>query len=86
MSDTPHALRNWLFWLVLIAWLATAIPIVPFSVVTSEPPLWPSFSAESTREGIAIWAVFAAWFYMTPFVLAVVIHRKRKVGSKIDRR
>lgn len=51
-----------LFWLVLALWLATAFPIVLWSVLTLELPLWPSFSEESTTEGIIIWAIFAAWF------------------------
>ena len=86
MSERRLALRNWLFWLVLIVWLATAIPIALLSLVTLELPLWPSLSAETTREGITIWAVFAAWFYITPLVLALVVHRRRKAGSKLERR
>lgn len=85
MYDTPLALRNWLFWLALIVWLASAIPIALFSLFTLELPLWPSFSAESTREGITIWAAFAAWFYITPFVLAMVVHRRRKTAATLTR-
>ncbi|MDR6790453.1 polyferredoxin [Sphingomonas sp. BE138] len=76
MADRLPALRNWLFWLALIAWLAIAIPIGLFSLLTLELPLWPSFSVESTLEGIAIWAILAAWFYITPVVLIGVRRRR----------
>lgn len=76
MANRSPALSNWLFWLALIAWLALAIPIGLFSLLTLELPLWPSFSAESTSEGMAIWAIFAAWFYITPIVLFGVRRRR----------
>ncbi len=82
MADTPLALRSWRFWLVTILWLAVAIPIALFSLFTQELPLWPSFSAESSREGIAVWALFAAWFYVTPFVLFLVRRRGRDMPSR----
>jgi hypothetical protein len=75
MTNSSAAVRKWSFWLVFTVWLATAIPIALFSLFTFELPLWPNFSAESTPEGISVWAVFAAWFYITPAVL-VVIHRR----------
>jgi hypothetical protein len=86
MSDAPTVLRNRLFWLVLIVWLTTAIPIALYSLLSLELPLWPSFSAESTREGITVWIVFAAWFYVTPLILAVLARLRRNAGSKLEGR
>jgi hypothetical protein len=81
MAGNPTGLRTALFYLVFAVWLASAIPIMLFSLFwTQELPLWPSFGAESTREGIAVWAVFAAWFYITPIVLAVVARRRKRIG------
>lgn len=85
MSDRSPALRNRLFWLVFIVWLATAVPIPLFSLFTLELPLWPTFSAESTRKGIAIWAIFAAWFYITPLLLVVVRRRGRMTAPERER-
>ncbi|MCT8002310.1 hypothetical protein NZL82_10505 [Sphingomonas sanguinis] len=57
------------FWSVAILWLAVALPILLWSVVTLEIPLWPEFSAESTSEGMLVWAIVAAFFYFAPILL-----------------
>lgn len=85
MVDAPTDRGTWMSWLVFAVWLGTAIPIALFSLLTLELPLWPSFSAESTAEGITIWATFAVWFYITPVVLAVLSRRKCMSASKLDR-
>jgi hypothetical protein len=81
MTNASAAVRKWLFWLVFAVWLATAIPIALFSLFAFELPLRPHFSAESTPEGISVWAVFAAWFYVIPIVLIVVGRRERRRAS-----
>jgi hypothetical protein len=75
MAKAHISPRGWPFRLVFAAWLATALPIALFSLVTFEMPLQPRFSSESTAEGTAIWALFAAWFYITPVVLSMVTLR-----------
>jgi len=81
MAIASTAARKWLFWLVFSVWLATAIPIVLFSLFTFELPLWPHFSVESTPEGISVWAVIAAWFYFTPVVLIVIDRRGKRPAA-----
>ena len=81
MIGDRNTAKIWLFWLVAVIWLATAIPILIFSLMVLEVPLWPSFSTESTVEGTTIWAVFTAWFYVTPVVLIVVARRRRRASA-----
>ncbi|KQN83024.1 hypothetical protein ASE90_09760 [Sphingomonas sp. Leaf67] len=71
-----------MFWLLLILWIAIAVPITLFSLLTLELPLWPSFPAESTREGIALWAFLAAWYYIVPVVLVLVGRRARRTKQE----
>ena len=73
--------KTWFFWLIAAVWLATAVPILALSLFLLEVPLWPSFSAESTAEGILVWAVFAAWLYVTPVVLLFVARRRRRASA-----
>lgn len=73
--------RAWLFWLVFAVWLATALPMLILSLFLLEVPLWPSFGPESTVEGVSVWAVFAAWFYVTPVVLIMVSRRNRRTSA-----
>jgi uncharacterized membrane protein YhaH (DUF805 family) len=73
--------RRPLFWLVFVLWLATALPIATLSLFMWEIPLWPSFSAESTSEGVAVWAVVAAWFYVTPVGLILVSRTNRRPSA-----
>ena len=80
IGDRNNA-KTWLFWLVAAVWLATAMPILIFSLMILEVLLWPSFSTESTAEGISLWAVFAAWLYVTPVVLLVVARRHRRTSA-----
>jgi hypothetical protein len=82
MTASSKGPTYWLFWLVLALWLATAFPIALWSLLTFELPLWPSFSEESTTEGIMIWATFAAWFYITPVALIMVNRRARMSASE----
>lgn len=62
----PSQVALWLIWLVGAVWLATAILTGLLSAFLLEVPLWPTFSAESTPEGIGLSAVIAVWFYITP--------------------
>ncbi|WP_231735708.1 hypothetical protein, partial [Novosphingobium sp. CCH12-A3] len=75
VTSGPSQIKLWLFRLIAAAWLMTAIPIILLSVFLMELPLWPTFGSDSTTEGIILWAVFAAWFYITP-VLLLVASRK----------
>jgi hypothetical protein len=81
MIGKRNGAKTWLFWLVAAAWLATAVPVLVLSLFLLEVPLLPSFSAESTVEGISVWAVLAAWFYVTPVVLIVVARRHRRAST-----
>ena len=67
-----------LFWLLFVFWLATALPIATLSLFMWEIPLWPSFSSESTSDGVAVWAVVTVWFYVTPvgLIWASRTHRR----------
>lgn len=85
MADNRFVGMTWAFWLIFAIWLASAVPIALFSVLTLELLFWPSFSAESTAEGILIWTIFAAWFYLTPVVLLAIRRRKRVAVSKPNR-
>ncbi len=67
----------WLRWLVGILWFATAAPIVILSLLFGEVPLWPTFGADSTAQGIAIWAVLTLWVYAMPAVLFVMARRRQ---------
>ena len=67
--------KLWLFRFIAAVWIATAIPIVLLSVLLLELPFWPNFSVDSTAEGIATWAVIAAWFYITPIALLIIGRR-----------
>jgi hypothetical protein len=78
MIGERNTAKTRLFWLIAATWLATAIPILVLSLLLLEVPLWPSFSAESTAEGISVWTVVAAWFYITPVVLITVARRYRR--------
>jgi hypothetical protein len=71
VMNGPSQIKVWLFRLVAAVWLATAIPIALLSAFLLELPLWPTFGPDSTAEGVAVWAVSAAWFYITPVVLLV---------------
>ncbi len=73
--------RKSLFLLVFVLWLATALPIATLSLFMWEIPLWPSFSAESTSEGVAVWAVVAAWFYVIPVGLILVGRNNRRPSA-----
>jgi hypothetical protein len=75
MINGPSQIKRWLFRLVAAVWLATAIPICLLSAFLLEVPLWPTFSDESTPEGVGLWAVIAAWFYITPMILIVIGRR-----------
>jgi hypothetical protein len=75
VTNGPSQIKLWLFRLVAAVWLATAIPLCLLSAVLLEVPLWPTFSDESTLEGMGLWAVIAAWFYITPVVLLVIGRR-----------
>ena len=75
MTNESSPTKLWLFRLVAAVWLATAIPIFLLSAFLLEVPLWPTFSDESTPEGVGLWAVIAAWFYITPVVLLVIGRR-----------
>jgi hypothetical protein len=68
---------TWLFTLVFTLWLSVAVPILLYSLLTLQVPLWPNFGPESTWEGIFIWAVLAAWFYLIPVILIAVNRRGR---------
>ncbi len=85
MARASLTWQYWLFWMVFAVWLATAIPVIMFSLFTLELPLWPSFSEESTVEGVTVWAIYTAWFYLTPLVLVAIIRRKRMSASKLKR-
>jgi len=61
-----------LFWVLLVVWLATALPIAILSLFMLEIPLWPSPNAVSTSEGFGVWAVVTAWFYVTPVGLIML--------------
>ena len=78
----PTRIKSWLFWLIAVFWLATAIPITIFSMLVLELPFWPEFGQESTPEGVMIWAVFTAWFYITPVVLVIMVRRWRAMSTK----
>jgi uncharacterized membrane protein YhaH (DUF805 family) len=78
MVANQFTARRLLFWLVFGLWLATALPIATLSLFMLEIPLRPSFSAESTSEGVAVWAVCAAWFYITPIGLILVGRARRR--------
>jgi uncharacterized membrane protein YhaH (DUF805 family) len=67
-----------LFWLVFVLWLATALPIATLSLFMWEIPLWPSFNADSTSGGVAVWAAVTAWFYVTPVGLILVGRTNRR--------
>lgn len=84
MKAASNAPTYWLFWLWAALWLLTAFPIVLWSLLTFELPLWPEFSEESTTEGTIIWAIFAAWFYITPFLLFIVNRRAGMSASKSE--
>ena len=75
VTSEPSQIKLWLFRLVGAAWFAAAIPIGLLSAFLLEVPLWPTFSDESTPEGIGLWAVIAAWFYITPVGLLVIGRR-----------
>lgn len=75
VTENPSQTNVWLFRLFTALWMATAIPITIFSFFLLELPLWPEFDAESTPEGIALWAATAAWFYVTPVALIIVARR-----------
>lgn len=75
VMNGPSQIKLWLFRLVAAAWLATALPIAFLSAFLMELPLWPTFGADSTAEGIVLWAMSAAWFYITPVVLLIVGRR-----------
>lgn len=75
VTAKPSQIKLWLSRLVGAVWLATAIPIGLLSGFLMEVPLWPTFSDESTPEGIGLWAVLAAWFYITPVALLVIGRR-----------
>ncbi len=81
MIGNRNTATTWLFWLVAAVWLVTALPIIIFSLMVLEVPLWPSFSAESTVEGTLIWAVVATWFYVTPVMLTIVARRRRRTTA-----
>lgn len=76
-----NTVKTWMFWLIAVVWIATAAPILILSLFLLEVPLWPSFTEESTVEGVSIFAVFAAWFYLTPVVLIVVGRRRRRTPA-----
>lgn len=78
----PTRIKSWLFWLIAGFWLATAILITIFSMLVLELPFWPEFGPESTPEGVMIWAVFTAWFYITPVVLVIMVRRWRAMSTK----
>jgi uncharacterized RDD family membrane protein YckC len=75
MNKPPSKTKVWLFRIVAAIWMVIAIPIALFSFLLLEMPLWPSFGPESTPEGIALWAVLATWFYVTPVVLLIIGRR-----------
>jgi hypothetical protein len=75
VTNQPSQTKLWLFRFVAAVWLATAIPIILLSAFLLELPLWPTFGPDSTTEGIVLWAVIAAWFYVTPVVLIGVRRR-----------
>jgi hypothetical protein len=35
-------------------------------------PFWPSFTKDSTAEGMTLWAVMTTWFYVTPIILLMI--------------
>lgn len=78
MINKHFSAKKVLFWLVFALWLATAIPTVTLSLLIWEIPLWPSFSAESTSGGVAVWAVVTAWLYVTPIGLILIGRTKRR--------
>lgn len=81
VTDGPSQTKLWLFRLVAGVWLATAIPIILLSALLLELPMWPTFGPDTTTEGIVIWAVIAAWFYVTPAVLIVVDRRWNRLSA-----
>jgi hypothetical protein len=81
VMNGPLQIKLWLFRLVAAVWLATALPIAFLSLFLLEIPLWPTFGPDSTTEGIALWAAFAAWFYIMPVVLLVLGRRSNGRSS-----
>ncbi|NKJ00724.1 hypothetical protein [Novosphingobium sp. SG707] len=75
VTNGPSQIKIWLFRLVAVVWLTTAVPICLFSAFFLEIPLWPTFNDQSTPEGIGLWAVIAAFFYITPMVLIFIGRR-----------
>ena len=75
VTDGPSQIQLWLFGLVAAVWLVTNIPIALISIFLLEIPLWPTFGSDSTAEGVTVWAVMTAWFYVTPVVLLVIGRR-----------
>ena len=74
-------IRFTLYWLIAIVWLAVALPILLWSLMIIEVPLWPDFGSESTAEGVTVWAVYTAFFYATP-VLLLFNKKAGRVPSK----
>src|SRR3546814_6612609 len=61
--------RSWSIWIV------TAVPIAALSLIMfREIPMWPSFNADATASGIAVWAAIALWVYLTPVALIATRH------------
>jgi uncharacterized membrane protein YhaH (DUF805 family) len=81
MIGTHFTAKRPLFWLVFVLWLATALPIATLSLFMWEIPLWPSFNADSTSEGVAVWAAVTAWFYLTPVGLILVGRANRRPSA-----
>jgi len=77
MGHPTNLIKTWLFRLIVAIWMAFAIPFTLLSFFLLELPFWPSFDRDSTLEGITIWAVLAAFYYMTPVILIVIGRRWR---------
>jgi hypothetical protein len=77
MTSMRGSGKRWLLWIIAALWLGTAVPIIALSLWLGDVPLWPSFNAESTPEGVVLWTVLAAWIYLPPILPLAKVRRKR---------
>ena len=65
-------------------WAITALPIGALAIALGDVPMWASFDADATIEGVVIWAFFVAWIYLVPAVLFVTRHWWLRAKSSVE--
>jgi hypothetical protein len=74
-----HALLAYRTWWAL--WLVTAVPLLSGLIWIGAPvvPRWPEPAGR--LDGLALWALFNIWVFLTPFILIVWRLRSKTPGD-----